>query len=143
MSGQNLLVVRSGGRAFAIRYADIVEIGDRAAWQQVPARIDALRGVTQVRGRLLPLVHLGALIEGHAPPAEAAPLMVVAESQGWWVALEVDEVDSAEVEDFLGEEQDGGLSGMSAGAIRREGRWIPVLNLEALARRWQEPATKA
>jgi chemotaxis signal transduction protein len=102
-----------------------------------------MRGVTSVRGRLIPLLHLGALMGGADAPADAAPLMVVAESRGSWLGLEVDEADSASAAESLEGEQEGTLTDLSSGAIRRAGGWIPVLNLEAMARRWLEPATKA
>jgi chemotaxis signal transduction protein len=101
-----------------------------------------MRGVVMVRGRLVPLIHLGSLVGNQAPPVAPGPLMVVAESNGQWVALEVDEVGSAGAPDLIAAEQSGGLPGLSAGALRRDDTWIPVLNLEALARRWQEPAMK-
>jgi chemotaxis signal transduction protein len=143
MSGHGLLVLRSSGRTMAIRVEEVIEVGDRGSWQVVPSHLPAMRGVTMVRGRLVPLVHLGALVGAGPAPSEASPLMVVAESRGQWVALEVDSVESAPYRDLLAEDETGALPGLSAGALRRDGKWIPVLNLEALARRWQEPATRA
>jgi purine-binding chemotaxis protein CheW len=143
MTGLGLLVMRSNDRSMAVRVAEVIEVGDRGAWQVVPTQLPAMRGVVVVRGRLVPLIHLGALVGHGAAPPSPAPLMVVAESRGQWVALEVDEVDSASAVDVLAEAQAGGLPGLSAGALRRDDKWIPVLNLEALARRWQEPATRA
>jgi chemotaxis signal transduction protein len=127
----------------AVRVEDVIEVGDLGSWQVVPSRLPAMRGVTQVRGRLVPLVHLGALVGAEPAPSAPSPLMVVAESRGQWVALEVDAVESAPSRDVLGGDETGGLPGLSAGALRREGKWIPVLNMEALARRWQEPVTRA
>jgi len=143
MTGHGLLVLRSSDRTMAMKVEDVIEVGDRGAWQVVPAHLPAMRGVTLIRGRLVPLLHLGALVEGEPAPPHPSPLIVVAASREQWVALEVDAVDSAPSRDVLADESAGGLPGLSAGALRREGKWIPVLNLEALARRWQEPATRA
>ena len=143
MTGLGLLVVRSSGRSMAVRVEEVIEVGDRGVWQVVPSRLPAMRGVVVVRGRLVPLIHLGALVGAQAAPPIPSPLMVVADSRGLWVALEVDEVDSAPASDLLPGHQAGGLPGLSAGTLERDGKWIPVLNLEALARRWQEPATRA
>ena len=143
MTGHGLLVLRSADRTMAMKVEDVIEVGDRGSWQVVPSRLPAMRGVTLIRGRLVPLVHLGALVGAEPAPLHPSPLMVVAQSRGQWVALEVDAVDSAPFRDVLSDDEAGGLPGLSAGALRREGKWIPVLNLEALARRWQEPATRA
>ena len=143
MTGLGLLVMRSGDRTMAVRVEEVIEVGDRGTWQAVPSQLPAMRGVVLVRGRLVPLIHLGALVGSGAAPPSPASLMVVAESRGQWVALEVDEVDSADARDVLAEEQAGGLPGLSTGALRRDEKWIPVLNLEALARRWQAPVTRA
>lgn len=143
MSGLGLLILRSADRTMAVRVEVVIEVGDRGTWQVVPSRLPAMRGVVMVRGRLVPLIHLGSLVGNRLAPPEPAPVMVVAESRGQWVALEVDEVDTASAGDLVADEQAGGLPGLSAGALKRDDKWIPVLNLEALATRWQEPATKA
>lgn len=142
MTGPGMLILRSGTAAFALRLDEVIEVGDRGAWQVVPSRLGAMRGVTAVRGRLVPLLHLGALVEAAPAPEAPAPLVVTALASGRWLALEVDTVDSAAGGELL-EAPEARLTGLSSAALRQDDQWIPVLNLEALARRWQEPAIRA
>jgi hypothetical protein len=67
--------------------------------------------------------------------------MVLTRVTGRWVALEVDEVDAAPQEEILPYPIDADANGWTVGAVRRPDGWIPILNLEALAERWQARKT--
>lgn len=138
MSATGVLLVRTDGRMLGIRLADVAEIGDTGAVQLVPSSIAALRGVTTIRGRLVPLFHLGALIGERACPSGApANTMVLAQVGGRWIAFEVDGADAAPDEEILTTFLESAAGSWTLGAVRREDGWVPILNLDALAERWQ------
>lgn len=138
MSAHGVLLVRSEGRLLGIRLADVAEVGETGSVQIVPATLPALRGVTTVRGRLVPLFHLGALIGSRDCPAGAtAGTMILAEVAGRWIAFEVEEADAAPDEEILTTFLESGAGSWTLGAVRRADGWVPILNLEALAERWQ------
>jgi hypothetical protein len=63
--------------------------------------------------------------------------MVLARVGERWVAFEVDDVDAAPHEEVLPYPIEHQGTGWTVGAVRRREGWIPILNLEALAERWQ------
>ncbi len=86
----------------------------------------------------MPLFHLGALVGGRGCPAGApAGTMVLAQVANRWVALEVDEADAAPEQEILTTFMESEAGSWTLGAVRRPDGWIPILNLEALAERWQ------
>lgn len=133
-----VLLVRTEGRLLGIPLAEVAQVGEIGPVQTVPATIPALRGVTTVRGRLVPLFHLGALVGARGcPTAAPAGTMVLAQVAGRWIALEVDEADAAPREEILRTFMESGAGSWTLGAVRRPDGWVPILNLNALALRWQ------
>jgi chemotaxis signal transduction protein len=138
MTTRGVLLVRSEGRLLGIPLADVAEVTDLGVVQAVPTTVPAMRGVTTARGRLVPLFHLGALVGGRdCPTGGGAGVMVIARVSRRWIALEVDEADAAPREEILPAPMESGAEAWSLGAVRRENNWVPILNLEALAERWQ------
>lgn len=131
-----ILLVRSGGRDIGLPLDRVLEVGSIRQVNAVPGAAPAVRGVTEARGRLVPLAHLGALLAGEAcpPPAEESTqvLALVAEQ---WLALEVDAADAAPADAVLPPPEGSGLASWVVGVVRRDKNWIPVLNLDALAER--------
>jgi len=141
MSDRGVLLVRSGGRELALALADVLEVADRGALGLVPARLAAFRGVIFARGRCVALLHLGALLgESACPPGPPALTMVLVSAGRWQFALEVESADAAPEERILPPPDGSGFADWATGAVRRSGGWVPVLNVEALTRRWQEAA---
>src|SRR5438093_409438 len=64
------LLVRVDGKHYGLPLARVLEVGDLGEVLDVPRALAAVRGVTPLRGRLVPLVHLGALLGERPPPAE-------------------------------------------------------------------------
>jgi len=97
-----------------------------------------VRGVTPLRGRLVPLVHLGALLGERPPPAErgrAAVLVQLGAGEGLrQVALEVDDADDVVRETALPVPRGESLP-WAAGVARRRGALVPILDLDALGDR--------
>src|SRR3989442_8690277 len=93
------LLVRVDGKAYGLPLARVLEVGDLAEVLDVPRALPAMRGLTPLRGRLVPVVHLGALLGERTPPPEpgrAAGLVTLRAGGGnRFLAVEVD--DAAEV----------------------------------------------
>ena len=131
---QPLLLVSAGGRQLAFRMADVIEVQEGGEVHRVPAGAPALRGVTTVRGRLVPQVHLGALLDQGTCPPEPCATVVVATTDTGLVAFEVDDADAHPAIEILPAPEDETLSWVS-GVLRKEERWVPVLNLTVLEER--------
>ncbi len=131
-----LLVVRAGTQRLGLPMTAVLEVTAPGRVQPVPGHAPALRGVIEVRGRLVSLFHLGALLAGGAPPAAVSDTIVLAQVAGQWVALEVDEADAAPGGALLPGDGHPALAAWASGAVRDQRGWIPVLNLGLLAERW-------
>ncbi len=128
------LVVRSGRGRYGVPLADVVEVVDAMEVVQVPGAHPAVRGVSPVRGRLLPRVHLDGLLRGQAGPVEPPPTLIVAGRAEQSVAFEVDEVDLQTQGEILPLPAE--WEGPSAvGVARHEGEMVPVLDMRALVAR--------
>jgi purine-binding chemotaxis protein CheW len=138
VSGQTgHLLVRAGGRLVGLPLAQVVEVLDPGPAYPVPSLEPAVRGVTTVRGRILTLVHLGALLDGAACPAERAPSAVVVDLGGRRLCLEIDEAESVLYETGL-PVPPGGTLPWAAAVARTEHGLLPLLDLTALAARITE-----
>jgi chemotaxis signal transduction protein len=132
------LLVRVDGKAYGLPLARVLEVGDLGEVLDVPRRLAAMRGLTPLRGRLVPLVHLGALMGERTPPparGQTAVLVELGAGEGVrHVALEVDDADDVVREAAL--PVPGGESlPWASGVARRRGALVPILDLEALGDR--------
>ena len=130
------LLVRAEGKSYGLPVARVHEVGDLGQVMDVPRSVAAVRGLTPLRGRLVPLVHLGALLGDRAPPAERGRAAVLVELRGRFVALEVDDADEVVREDPLPVPR--GQSLPWAGGVARHrgaGGLVPILDLDLLGDR--------
>jgi len=130
------LLVRADGKSYGLPVARVHEVGDLGQVMDVPRAVAAVRGLTPLRGRLVPLVHLGALLGDRAPPAERGRAAVLVELRGRFVALEVDDADEVVREDPLPVPR--GQSLPWAGGVARHrgaGGLVPILDLDLLGDR--------
>ena len=130
------LLVRADGKAYGLPVARVHEVGDLGQVMDVPRSLPAVRGLTPLRGRLVPLVHLGALLGDRSPPAERGRAAVLVELRGRFVALEVDDADEVVREDPLPVPR--GQSLPWAGGVARHrgaGGLVPILDLDLLGDR--------
>jgi chemotaxis signal transduction protein len=128
------LLVRSGSTRYGVPLVDVVEVAEVAEVVRVPGAHPAMRGVSPVRGRLLPRVHLDGLLRGQAGPAEPPTTVIVAGPAERRVAFEVDEVDletHGEVLPVPSEWQGPTVVGVA----RHKGGMVPVLDVRALVAR--------
>ena len=137
------LLVRAAGQAYGLPVARVLEVGDATEVLSIPRKIPSVRGLTPLRGRLVPLVHLGAFLSGGevAPPvpeAAAVRTVVLVElgTSGKQVAFEVDDVDAVVREQPLPvpRGQAGALPWASGVAEAHDGL-VPILDLDALGDR--------
>jgi chemotaxis signal transduction protein len=90
--------------------------------------------VTPLRGRLVPLVHLGALLGLRAPPPERGRAAVLLDLAGRLVALEVDDAEEVVRVAALPLPDDASLPWAVGVAPRGDGL-VPILDLDALGER--------
>ena len=72
------LLVRAGNRSVGLALEQVVEVLDPGEAFPVPALEPSMRGVTTVRGQIMPLVHLGALLDGSGLSRQRAV------TRRWW-----------------------------------------------------------
>jgi len=126
--------VRVGGRPYGLPLGPVLEVADLGEVLDVPRALPAVRGLTPARGRLVPLIHLGALLANQAPPAERGGALVLLELGGRMVAFEVDDADEVVREAPLAVPPGEALPWATAMGRRDDGL-IPILDLEALGER--------
>jgi chemotaxis signal transduction protein len=136
-AGAGHLLVRAGGRLVGLPLAQVVEVLDPGAAFPVPSIEPAVRGVSVIRGRILPLVHLGALLEGRVCPAERSEVGVLVEVGGRRLCLEIDTAESVLYDRGL-PVAGGGTLPWTAGVARTGDGLIPLLDLVALGARFME-----
>ena len=74
MSGY--LVVQVNGSSYGLPIGEVVEVVDDVVSEPVPGGQRAVRGVVKVRGQMVPVVHLGALLNDRTPPKECTGTVV-------------------------------------------------------------------
>jgi chemotaxis signal transduction protein len=129
--------VRAAGRLVGLPLTQVVEVLDPGAAFPVPSVEPAVRGVAVIRGRILPVVHLGALLEGRSCPAERSELGVLVELGGRRLCLEIEEAESVLYERGM-PVQAGSALPWAAGVARTPQGLIPLLDLAALGARFTE-----
>jgi chemotaxis signal transduction protein len=128
------LLVRAEGKPYGLPLGRVLEVGDLGEVLEVPRVLQAMRGLTPLRNRLVPLVHLGALLGERPPPAERGQTAVLIAVGERCVALEVDDADDVVREAVL-PVPDGESLPWAAGVARRKGTLVPILDLDALGER--------
>jgi len=128
------LLVRAEGRAYGLPVGRVLEVADAGQVLDVPRSLPAVRGMTPLRGRLVPLVHLGAFLSGRVPPAEMGRTVVLVELRGRQVAFEVDDADAVVREQAMPVPRGQSLP-WATGVAEQNGALVPILDLEALGDR--------
>ena len=128
------LLVRAEGRAYGLPVGRVLEVADTGQVRDVPRTLPALRGLTPLRGRLVPLIHLGAFLTGRPAPVEVGRTVVLVELRGRQVAFEVDDADAV-VRDQSMPVPRGQSLPWASGVAEQKGALVPILDLEALGDR--------
>lgn len=128
------LLVRAERRAYGLPLDRVVEVADLTEVLEVPRAQPAMRGLTPLRGRLVPLVHLAAFLGQRTPPVERGRAVVLVELHGRLVAFEVDDADAVVREAALPLPEGESLPWAIGVAPRQDGL-VPILDLDALGDR--------
>jgi len=131
------LLVRAGSRIVGLSLDQVIEVMDVGDTFAVPALEPAIRGVTRVRGRIMPLVHLGALLEGSSCPQERGDTAVVVEVSGRRVCLEVEAAETVLRDSGLPISSEAAMP-WAVAVARTEDGLLPLLDLTALGARITE-----
>lgn len=127
------LEIEADGRRFGLPAADVLEVGEPGPILPAPSLVPAVRGVTEARGRLVPLLHLGAFLADRAAPELRGTATVLVRAGGRPVCLEVDDAFVVQRGEVL-PAQVPGLPFASALA-RQYGGTVPILDLTTLGDR--------
>ena len=133
------LLVRSEGKSYGLPVARVLEVGDATEVLSIPRKLPSVRGLTPLRGRLVPLVHLGAFLSGgDIPLAEGTAVRTVVLVElgpsGKQVAFEVDDVDAVVREQPLPVPRGQALP-WASGVAEHEDGLVSILDLDALGDR--------
>ena len=131
------LIVRTGDRRVGLELAHVLEVIQIGPIHSVPSRERAVRGVADVRGRIVPVVHLGALIDAGTCPARVGDLVVVVTLDGRRICLEIDDAEIVVREPALPVPQGTALP-WAIGVARHAEGLVPLLDLRALSLRVME-----
>jgi purine-binding chemotaxis protein CheW len=128
------LLVRAAGKAYGLPVGRVLEVADAGEVLDVPRLLPAIRGLTPLRGRLVPLVHLAAFLAGGPAPPELGATVVLVELGSRQVAFEVDDADAVVRQDPLPVPRGQSLP-WASGVGEQDGALVPILDLEALGDR--------
>ena len=140
-AGGGFLLVRTGGRRVGLELAHVIEVIQIGSVHPVPSRERAVRGVTTVQGRIIPVLHLGALLDLAECPPKLGETLVVVTVDGRRVGLEIDEAEVIVREPAL-PVPPGAAFPWAIGVARHPDGLVPLLDLGALSSRFME-ATSA
>jgi chemotaxis signal transduction protein len=134
------LLVRTEGKTYGLPVGSVLEVGDTTEVLNIPRKLPAIRGLTPLRGRLVPLIHLGAFLTGREAPADTAArvrtvVLVELGATGRQVAFEVDDADAVVREQPLPVPRGQTLPWAAGVAEQEGGELVPILDLDALGDR--------
>ena len=125
------LVVHASGEPIGLPITHVLEVSDLGDVLEVPRTHPAVRGLTPQRGRLVPLIHLGALLAGRAAPPERGRTAVLIRLGQRQVVFEVDDADEVVRARPFPVPRGEDLP-WAAGVARQGESLVPVLDLDAL-----------
>ena len=134
------LLVRTGSRRVGLELVHVIEVIQIGPVHPVPSREPAVRGVTVLHGRIVPVVHLGALLDIAECPATVGDLVVVVTVDGRRVGLEIDDAEVVVREPVLSVPP-GATFPWAIGVARHPEGLVPLLDLAALSARFMEASS--
>jgi chemotaxis signal transduction protein len=132
------LLVRAGGRRVGIAVEAVIEVREPDELGAIPSLEPALRGVATLRGQLMPVLNLAALLGGEPAPVA---VVVVTDLGGRRVGLEVDDADIVVGAGTPLISADETLPWARAIAALPDQVYVPLLDLGALSARLTEVGT--
>jgi chemotaxis signal transduction protein len=134
------LLVRAGHRWVGLPLSQVIEVTQLERVHPVPVVEPSVRGVVAVHGRMVPVVHLGALLEGAHCPPDPAGVAVVVMLEGHRVCLEIEEAEILVREPAL-PVPPGETLPWAVGVAQHQDSLVPLLDLSALGSRLTEAAS--
>lgn len=133
------LLVRAGNRRVGLQLSQVLEVIQIGEVHPVPVIEPAVRGLVAVHGRMLPLVHLGSLLDGRQSPVAAGTVGVVVTVNDRRVCLEIEEAEILVREPAMPVPPGEALP-WAVGVARYADALVPLLDLPALSSRLMETA---
>jgi len=137
-TGGAFLLVRAAGRRVGIAVEAVIEVREPGELGAIPSLVPALRGVTALRGQLMPVLNLAVLLGAEPGPSA---VVVVTDLGGRRVGLEVEEADIVVGAGVPLLSADETLPWARAIAALPDQVYVPLLDLGALAARLMEVRT--
>ena len=134
-----VLLVRAGKRRVGLELSRVLEVTEIGQVHPVPSVDPAVAGVTAVQGRLVPVVHLGSLLEGGAIPPHPGDLAVLVLVEGSRMCLVIDDAEVV-VHEPTFPVPPGSTLPWASGVARHPSGLVPLLDLTALSSRFTEAA---
>ncbi len=128
------LLVRADGSRYGLRLDQVLEVVEDFEVSAAPGVHPAVRGVSQLRDRPVPLVHLASLIANEPVPVSKTETAVLARCLGSQVAFEVDDAESV-VDETPAPVPDAWRLPWVCGVVRLEGGLVPIIDLDVLGER--------
>jgi chemotaxis signal transduction protein len=135
------LLVRAGTESVGLVLANVIGVVQVGEVRPVPVMEPAVRGLVAMHGRMVPLVHLGSLLQGVAHPSAAGTVGVVVEIEGKRVCLEVEDAEILLREAAL-PVPPGETLPWALGVARHGSELVPILDLAALSSRLLEATSQ-
>lgn len=132
----DFLLVRLGNRRVGLPISDVIAVEDVGLVHPVPTSDPSCLGVTSSRGRLVPLVSLGRLIDQQSP--ETGGTAIVIEIAGRTLCVEVDEAEAIVHGELLPLPPGESLP-WAFGVVRRPEGLVPLIDLAAVGERLTIP----
>jgi chemotaxis signal transduction protein len=131
------LLVRTSSRRVGLQLTQVLEIVSLSDVRPVPVVEPAVRGLVAVRDRMVPVVHLGALLDGEPCSPAAGRTGVIVTVEGQRVCLEVEEAELLVRESVL-PVPPGEILPWAVGVARVGEDLVPLLNVAAISSRLTE-----
>lgn len=138
----DFLLVRIGHRRVGLRLTDVIEVADLTEVHTVPLREPSLRGVAEAKGGLVPVVHLGALLDSRPCPDQRPSVGVLTSVDGARVCYEVDEADVV-TGGILRPVPSGEAMPWASAVVKHRDDLVPILNLNTLRDRLAEAGNRS
>jgi chemotaxis signal transduction protein len=136
-AAEGFLLVRAGQRRVGLQLSHVIGVAQLGSVHPVPSVEPSVRGVAAVHGRMVPVIHLGALLDGAACPASTTDIGVLVLIDGRRLCLEVDDAELLVRDPGLPVSQATTLP-WAVGVARHADGLVPLLDVEALSSRFME-----